>query len=214
MNPAKEEKDYLQRESRRKKENETDQVTKSALKDRGWTDKDIRDLLPEPDVMKQNPNYRSGPPMCLYNRDRVAQIEASDAFTSRASARAVRKQSALRAADTKRKKAIEYVEQLGIEIPRLTLDSLVQAACGDYNAHQDARHGGGQSQAYPSSDWDFLRRICTNFLRHCTTDYEYELVRLHGKVGIDEAHDALRWRINTAIKETYPELGESGTSSP
>ena len=41
-------------------------LTKSQLKDRGWTDSLIRKFLSEADKTRTNPHYRSGPPMRLY----------------------------------------------------------------------------------------------------------------------------------------------------
>ena len=55
-------------------------ISLSALHDRGWTDKMVRDYGLEPDVTKTNPHYRSAAPMKLYDLDRVERIESGAWF--------------------------------------------------------------------------------------------------------------------------------------
>ena len=69
--------------------------TKTDLKGRGWTDGLIARFLPVPDEMKENPHYRSGPPMKLYLPNRVAEAEASQAFQEAIAAVASRRQGAM-----------------------------------------------------------------------------------------------------------------------
>jgi hypothetical protein len=56
-------------------------ITKTALKERGWTDKLIRTLLREPDRLKGN-RYRAGCPIQLFSGARVekAERESSEEF--------------------------------------------------------------------------------------------------------------------------------------
>jgi hypothetical protein len=42
-------------------------LTQTQLKERGWTEGLIKRFLPRPSKRKENPNYKSGPPMCLYS---------------------------------------------------------------------------------------------------------------------------------------------------
>lgn len=53
---------------------------------------------------------------------------------------------------------------------------------------------------------EFLNRITVNYLRHECTDYDYELSEIAGKVGVQDAHDILKERVNEAIYEAYPTL--------
>ena len=50
-------------------------LTKSRLKDRGWTESLINKFLGEPDLTKDNPMYRCAAPMCLYSLKRIEQVE-------------------------------------------------------------------------------------------------------------------------------------------
>jgi hypothetical protein len=52
-----------------------------ALRERGWTAAQITRLLGAPDMTRTNPHGRDLSPMKLYNRDRVAEVERSAAFT-------------------------------------------------------------------------------------------------------------------------------------
>ena len=53
------------------------------LKERGWTESMIRDLLGEPDLMVDNPHYKSAAPMRLWRLQRAEAIEASPEFAAR-----------------------------------------------------------------------------------------------------------------------------------
>jgi hypothetical protein len=53
------------------------------LKERGWTEAMIRDLLGEPDLHVDNPNYKSAAPMRLWRLQKVEAIEALPEFAAR-----------------------------------------------------------------------------------------------------------------------------------
>ena len=56
------------------------QITKKAVKERGWTEALIREFLGSPDDTKPNPHYKNGADMLLYDEDRVDRIENSMEF--------------------------------------------------------------------------------------------------------------------------------------
>ncbi|HIF30283.1 MAG: hypothetical protein ABGZ53_29755 [Fuerstiella sp.] len=58
-----------------------DLFSKSQLKERGWADSKIKNLLDPPDETRPNP-HRNGPtrPIQLYRRRRVERAEASPDF--------------------------------------------------------------------------------------------------------------------------------------
>ena len=60
------------------------------LSERGWTEAMIRDLLGEPDLLADNPHYKSAAPMRLWRLQRAEAAEATPEF-------AVRKERAERA---------------------------------------------------------------------------------------------------------------------
>jgi hypothetical protein len=59
------------------------QLTLQSVLERSWTRTMVDDLLGDPDDWRDNPKYRSGPPMRLYDYDRVVAAEATPEFTVR-----------------------------------------------------------------------------------------------------------------------------------
>jgi hypothetical protein len=53
------------------------------LRERGWTEAMIRDLLGEPDLYADNPHYSSAAPMRLWRLQRAEAIEATPEFAAR-----------------------------------------------------------------------------------------------------------------------------------
>lgn len=186
-------------------------VTTSALKERGWTDGLIKKFLGEPDDTKPNPHYRSAAPMKLYDMKRVEKTERSAKFKAEKEKSATRKQSAAKAVETKREKALTFAREVKINVPTMDYDKLMKKACWSYNEwHQYDRDGYYNIDFEPAdpkqSDHDFLARIATNYLRHKCTSYEQQLHKLYGKTGVQDAHDILQQRINDEICRVYPQL--------
>ena len=72
------------------------------LKERGWTEAMIRDLLGEPDLLTDNPHYKTAAPRRLWLLRKVEAAEASPEFAARRE-RAVRAcDAAARAVETKK----------------------------------------------------------------------------------------------------------------
>ena len=74
-----------QKAAARKAVQEKEKITQTRLiSERGWTKGLINELLGEPDVLVDNPHYKSAAPMRLYFLDRVKDIEqTSEVFKSR-----------------------------------------------------------------------------------------------------------------------------------
>lgn len=68
-----------------------------ALKERGWTEAMIRDLLGEPDLRVKNPHYSSADPMRLWRLQRAEAAEGAPEFAGRKE-RAIRQCAAARKA--------------------------------------------------------------------------------------------------------------------
>jgi hypothetical protein len=83
------------------KEKEHKYITKSALRDRGWTQKIINELLKSPDLIKPNPMYRKASPMQLYEITKIEAIELSQSFKDMISKSVKHKNSAKKAVKTK-----------------------------------------------------------------------------------------------------------------
>jgi hypothetical protein len=197
--------------ARKKVIKETKYITKTGLiGKRGWTDLLCAYFLKEPDLLTENPYYKSGAPMRLYLLTRIAEIEATDEFKAMQRGAQLRKHSAGKAVQTKRNKILAHVHRLRITVPALTHEELIAKACESYNAHKGwlayERGDDDFTPATPDSDTDFLNRICLNYLRHHCTRYEHELERIFGKVASAEAYTLLKEKVNAAIVAQYPVL--------
>jgi len=183
-------------------------VTKSRLKsERGWTDKLLKAFLPEPDLVKPNPNYKSGPPMQLFEEARIERIENTSQFKKQFNATIGRKQAARKAVATKMEQLRKYLEAVEISLPALPRDDLIDKACRHYNDIQWQREAEGRKTcgllATKDSDRVFLDRICVNYLRHCLTRYESHLDKMSGKVGFGEGYREIRHKIFSKISGEY-----------
>lgn len=63
-----------------KQQNEVKYVTRSTIKERGWTDSLIAKHLKAPDLETKNPVYATASPMKLYDLSRVQRIERRESF--------------------------------------------------------------------------------------------------------------------------------------
>jgi hypothetical protein len=57
-------------------------IAAPGLKDRGWTESMIRDLLGDPDLYADNPHYKTAAPMRLWRLQRVEAAEAAPGFAA------------------------------------------------------------------------------------------------------------------------------------
>lgn len=72
------------------------------LKRRGWTEAMIRDLLGEPDVLADNPHYKSAAPRRLWLLRKVEAAEAAPEFAQRREQAARQCATAAKAAETRK----------------------------------------------------------------------------------------------------------------
>ena len=72
------------------------------LKERGWTESMIRDLLGTPDDLRDNPYYRSADPMRLWCLQRVEAAEAAPEFARRKERADRQRAAATKAVQTKK----------------------------------------------------------------------------------------------------------------
>jgi len=187
--------------------------TKSALKQRGWTDASIRDFLGEPDKLAQNPHYRKAAPMHLYRQSRVKRIEKTKEFNEWKVKSYSRKKSYEKATITKKEKLLQEVKSWEIIIPKKSIGTIRKNAITEYNDWQDYKeiwYNNYQSNSMASEDSDdaFLSRIMVNYIRHDLSSYEERLDMLFGWVGKREAYRILLKKIYKAIKKAYPSLAD------
>lgn len=178
------------------------------LRRSGWTRTMVDDFLGEPD--RQVPRYGGGV-IKLYALSRVETAEHSPTFQSRATrvnrSRPARQAAATRAIRVRRDRVMAYVDGLEICLPELSGEALRRLAVKSYNCLWSER-GNYEKHASENDAPEFLNRIMVNYLRHELTNYEHELIRLHGSIGADEARCHLRERVLNAIADGYPSLRE------
>lgn len=183
-------------------------LSRSKLKERGWTDRIIKKFIPLCDKEKKNPYYASTSPMKLYLSKRVEQIEQTGEFKKEFIKSQPRKKSSQKAVKTKLQKIKDYIKDLKITVQKIPIDIIEQKAVKDYNNFKEGisfeREDFEYQTATLNSDTLFLNRICVNYIRHNLTIYENELEKIFGKVGSKEAYRLLNEKIYSVISNTYP----------
>lgn len=186
-----------------KKQKTADFLSKRNLVERGWTRTSIQHFLGNPDATKTNPCYRSAPPMCLYNPERVKTIENSEEWCRWRDQKNIRSEAATKVAEKKAKELQTEVDKWKPKLPRMPIEEVRRRAIRAYN---DWNVLYDKSEASESSNASFLDRITVNYLRHETTDYDSMLAEVAGKIGVRTAKCIIRKRVYDVIADTYPEL--------
>lgn len=189
------------------KEHDIPMITKTALKDRGWTESMIDQFFPIPTKLSKNPYNRNGHQVKLYAKEQLIAIESTKEFQDRKAEADNRSRNAKVVANQKRDKTMEWVNTLPVLFKRkYTQAELRKRACNSYNNLWASR--GRDKHASGNESEDFLNRISVNHLRHEASPYEEYLLQSYKKIGANEAREAIRQRILTAIAAAYPWLAE------
>lgn len=191
-------------------------ITKKTVKSLGFTDKLIKELLPEPRLVP-NPHYKSAPEMQLWKRSDVENAMKNPAFQGAPEKKEARREAAKKAADTKRanlKAEIDkFIESINIE--RMDYGALREAAIKDkqdrYNYYDCKCLSEYHRDAY-GADEDTIKRWMVNYVRHKKTDYDEQLYDMKGRTGKNELYYELRNLILDRIAEVYPELAQECAS--
>ena len=179
-------------------------ITKSTIKGRpGWTDAAIKKFLGAPDKTKPNPNYGSGPPMCLYSPERVEKAEQLEDFAAWRAKSLIRSAIRVKVSEERAAKLSAYVAGLTVTVP-LHHDAR-HLAIVSYNEYREGSPH-DHDPASPKSDRSFLDRITVNYLRHEATQYDDILCEIAGNPGIGDAYEALFEKVLQAIAHQYPSL--------
>lgn len=186
-------------------------ITKSRVKELGFTDKMIVDLLGEPDLEKTNPIFKCASPMKLWREDRVRKAMDSDEFRRARAAADKRSQAAKKSAQTRRENTMRIVEEaidsLDVERPDyLATDEDVMEAAVEHKRLLDLLRNKTSFYDYSSADDKTKLRWAVNYIRHSHTNYDSVLDGLKGKTGVDEAYTAFKRGVHEAIAKEYPFL--------
>lgn len=187
---------------------EVEKLTKTEVKELGFSDRLIDSLLPEPEL-RDNPLYRfAGAPMKLWRKDDVERAMETEEFKEHLKKRERRSQAARKAAETRRMKTMKHVEELITQIKvqdGWTEEEIRDAARQSHNAWEAAKGNYGDL-SFMCADKPTVDRWMVNFVRHELTDYDSELYDMKGQTGAGEAHDLYHDAVLRAIAKTYPFL--------
>ena len=198
--------------------------TKTTLKERGWSDALIEQLLPPP-IVCRNPYYRKMN-MYLWKEYDVLEAEKRPEFTAHLKRRSVHQKRAQAAVRTKNRK---MQERLTDAIARIRVEEVDYAQVVDdaVDAKQNWYDMTGQyDRSVYGADQKTIERWTVNYIRHNLTTYDSFLYSAKGKTGISFAYPLYRKAVLEKIAEVYPWLyGEcarqmeycapiSGTSLP
>jgi hypothetical protein len=142
------------------------------LKERGWTDAIIRDLLGEHDDTRPNPHYSSaGAPMRFWLKERADAIARTTEFAERVEKARRRAQSGRSAAAARRRELLRLVDRIEITVRKMPLEDAVDEAIWSFNCRgwylqAVRREYLPFDEATKASDPRFLDRITVNYLRH------------------------------------------------
>ena len=199
-------------------------ITKTTLKERGWSDALIEQLLPPP-IVCRNPYYRKMN-MYLWKEYDVLEAEKQPEFTAHLKRRSVHQKRAQAAVRTKNRK---MQERLTDAIARIRVEEVDYAQVVDdaVDAKQNWYDMTGQyDRRVRGADQKTIERWTVNYIRHNLTTYDSFLYSAKGKTGISFAYPLYRRAVLEKIAEVYPWLyGEcmrqmeycapiSGTSLP
>jgi hypothetical protein len=183
-------------------EEQSEYVTLTGLKERGWTDSIIKKINLIPDKLAKNPRFNKAAPMKLYDINNIVELEKSEQFCNLIAKGQSRKEGAKKAVETKIAKLYKYVETVPIEIefvpePKVTIDAI-----DAYNDWHDYDFDKG-NPASLDSDELFLMRIRGNYIRHNLTNYDEILEVIKGHTGIKEVYPDLKRKVMNRIDSKW-----------
>ncbi|MEU0271989.1 hypothetical protein [Streptomyces sp. NPDC006307] len=189
-------------------------VTPAGLRERGWTDAMVRELLGEPDVQGRDPRRWSVAPVRLYLLARVEAVERAPEFAACAAAAGPGSAAARAAADKRRRAVLAAIRAEPIRVPMLPGPELERRAVRHRRLTAEDRPGdGGGGGPGPGrgpgpgpGPAGALVRWQVDYLRHALGRYDTLLDGLFGATGRAEAERLLRRRVYEAIAQAYPRL--------
>ncbi len=166
------------------------------LKARGWTDGLIAKFLPIADDLRDNPHYKKSPPMSLYLRTRVEQVERDEAFKAAMERTERRKDGAQMAVATRAATIKARCEQVQIKVEVVSYREVKRLSM--------ATHGGNYEG--DPGEWRWNYRAAMSCVRHCLTNYEALWALCNRGFTGQGGYEVLRDRVDDAIMERYPWL--------
>lgn len=187
-------------------------VTQTAVKEMGFTDKLIKELLPEPKLVT-NPYYKSAAKMKLWKLSDVEKAMENPIFQESLKKREKHKAAAEKAVATKKAKLqaetdkfIESIKIKHMDIKEIRASALEAQQCW-YDYKYNTRRNFDFQYAY-DADEDTITRWMVNYIRHEMTSYDEQLYSMKGRTGIHDMYPEIRNVILDKIAVIYPELAQ------
>ncbi len=175
----------------------------------------IKKFLGDADAEKDNPMYRSAPPMKLYAMARVLAAESEESFIAQKLKAESRSKTMKNVANLKKQELLEQIDHMTFRIKVIPEESLLKNAIRSYNDFHEMigmeRNNFSFDYATQKSDKTFLERIEVNYIRHNLTQYDTALETMAGRIGVHEAVVKIKFMILDAISEKYPYLSAACT---
>lgn len=168
-----------------------------------WGNKLIEKFYPIADKEVENPYYAKASPMKLYDLSKVERIEKYKRFIKMKEGFDKASKVAKKAVHTKYENSIKYAKEVEISIPSYSRKELEDVAFQHWYDWKYSKTMDDDFEYSGHCSEKDLKRWCVNYLRHECTSYDYNLSHLYGNVGVQDAHDILKDRINNAIFEKY-----------
>jgi hypothetical protein len=191
----------------KRKADDRQHLSVSALKERGWTDTMVKRLLGEPDKTAKNPHYSSAPRTRLYALDRIQQVEADPEWRDKIAAR----REVRRAKDAARCEEWDrYQKQCRAELERFLETVTVVVFDRDLNREQLLRFGHQHAHELATSRGYVPRmteeQAAVNYLRHQCSDYEETLAHDYRTTYAPRAPKRTRKELETMPPDRGPSL--------
>lgn len=180
----------------------SDYFNKRQLKERGWTDRMIRQYISIAPVEFRSA-YRSHPSQC-YPKDCILDIEDSDEWRAAMNESLVHKMSGKKAAETRRGQTMQWIADAVGRLQVERDDNVMTKAIAAKNWRND-EIGNYMADDAERAPRQVKRRWCVNYIRHELSNYDDVLVDMFGKVGRSEAYRVLFAAVMDRIAVVYPE---------
>ena len=187
-------------------------ITKTEVKSMGFTEKLIKELLPEPQLAT-NPVYKSAAKMKLWKGSDVEDAMKSPVFQKSLEKRKKYQAAAKKAVATKVSKLKAETDEFleSVNIKHMDIDALREAAIYAKQAWYDIqnyRYDAVYFKDAYSADEDTVKRWMVNFVRHEMTSYDEQLYHMKGRTGIHDLYHDIHNLILDKIALVYPELAQ------
>ncbi|MCD8018707.1 MAG: hypothetical protein LUF92_03725 [Clostridiales bacterium] len=188
-----------------------EKLTLKKVKELGFTDKLIQELLSEPELV-QNPYYRHAAPMKLFVKDDVYKAMKDDRFIIAQEKRLKRQEAAKKAVETKTNKLRKEFDSLqeNIVVKRIPMQKLKKRTLENkqdwYDYQRELRDYVDEYYNAYEADEETVNRWMVNYIRHNMTSYDDGIYELHGRVGRHDVFKEFHISILKKIETVYPEL--------